>query len=107
MDYCDTRLSGKVTLKGAFQSFLFGLFGTRQQMAYALVGSYVYILLRAVAAAKTIADYVALLNAAWPAVAIALGAWLGDKVREDRTNGVSKGSLGEVQGKPDKPQGGP
>lgn len=69
-------------MRGAAESFVRGLFGTRQQVTYAVVGAYVYILVKAAMAAQTVADHVALLNAAWPAMGIALGAWLGDKVRE-------------------------
>lgn len=64
---------------GAFLSFVRGLFGTRQQLTYAVVGSYVFVLLRGALAAKTSSDYVALMNVAWPGVLLVLGAWMGDR----------------------------
>jgi len=63
----------------AWTKFLADLSSTRIQITYAVVGSYLALLIKGLLIAHSVSDLVALLNVAWPGMAVVLATYLGGK----------------------------
>lgn len=84
-----------MTLKDSWLKFLSDASSTRIQITYAVVGTYVALMVKGIIISTTVPDVVAVLNAAWPGVGLVLLNYFGGRVLEARngkepTNGASQ-----------------